>query len=85
MVEVTRQVLEVRRATEAVDVAGRSVRSAEETFRVAGEQFAEGAALSADVLDAEQALRRARARQVRALADYAIARAALLASEGRVR
>ena len=85
MVEVTRQVLEVRRATEAVDVAGRSVRSAEETFRVAGEQFAEGAALSADVLDAEQALRRARARHVRALADYAIARAALLASEGRVR
>lgn len=84
MVEVTRQVLEVRRASEAVEVAERNVRSAEETFRVADEQFTEGAALSADVLDAEEAYRAALSRRARARADYAIARAALLALEGRV-
>jgi outer membrane protein TolC len=85
LVEVTRQVLEVRRAAEAVEVADRNVRSAEEAFRVAGQQFEEGAALSADVLDAEEAYRTARSRHARAVADYAIARAALLAAEGRVR
>jgi outer membrane protein TolC len=60
------------------------VRSAEESFRVARAQFTEGAALSADVLDAEQASRSARARRARAGAEYAVARARLLNAEGRV-
>lgn len=85
VVQVTRQLLEVRRSSEAVGVAELNVSSAEESYRVAGEQYAEGAALSSDVLDAEQALLEARSRKARAEADYAIARAALLAAEGRVR
>jgi outer membrane protein TolC len=84
VVEVARQYLEVRRAAEALEVAGRAVRSAEESFRVARAQFTEGAALSADVLDAEQASRSARARRARAGAEYAVARARLLNAEGRV-
>ncbi|MHB1194453.1 MAG: TolC family protein [Longimicrobiales bacterium] len=83
-VETARLRLEVRRAAEAVGVAEQNVGVAEESFRVVGHQFEEGAALSADVLDAEEALRRARARRADALADHAIAEAALLNALGRV-
>jgi outer membrane protein TolC len=83
-VETARLRLEVRRAAEAVGVAAQNVGVAEESFRVVGHQFEEGTALSADVLDAEEALRRARARRADALADHAIAEAALLNALGRV-
>ncbi len=83
-VETARLRLEVRRAAEAVGVAEQSVGVAVESFRVVGHQFEEGTALSADVLDAEEALRRARARRADALADHAIAEAALLNALGRV-
>jgi len=83
-VETARLRLEVRRAADAVDVADQNVRTAEESFRVVSRQFAEGVALSADVLDAEEALRRARANRATALADQAIAEAAVLNAMGRV-
>jgi outer membrane protein len=83
-VDVARRHLEVLRTRAAVDAAAQNVREAEESFRVVQQQFAEGAALSAEVLDAEQALRRAQARRVDALADHAIAHAALLNVIGRV-
>jgi outer membrane protein TolC len=83
-VDVARQQLEVVRATEAITVAAQAVTEGEESFRVARQQFTEGVALSSDVLDAEQALRRAQARRAQSEADYAIARAALLAAQGRV-
>jgi outer membrane protein TolC len=83
-VETARLQLEVQRAAEAVGVADENVHEAEETFRVVSNQFEEGVALSADVLDAEQALRRARARSADALADKAIAEAAVLNALGRV-
>jgi len=83
-VETARLQLEVRRAAEAVGVAEENVREAEESFRVVGRQFEEGVALSADVLDAEEALRRARAHRADAMADRAIAEAAVLNALGRV-
>lgn len=83
-VEVMRQNLEVQRAAEAVAVAGENVEEAAETLRMVRLQYAEGASLSAQVLDAEQALRSARARRTQALADYAVARAALLNALGQV-
>lgn len=83
-VDVARQQLDVVRSTEAIEVAAQNVREAEESFRVVRQQYEEGAALSADVLDAEQAYRRAQARRAESLADYAIARAALLSAQGRV-
>lgn len=82
--QVARQYLEVEGAQEAVAVARQIVRSAEETFRVTRQQFETGAALSADVLDAEAALRSAQAREAQAVARYAVARAALLNALGRV-
>jgi outer membrane protein len=83
-VDVARQQLEVERTGDAVGAAAQNVSAAEETFRVARQQFEEGAALSADVLDAEQALWRARSRRAEALAEHAIARAALLHARGRI-
>ncbi len=83
-VESARLRLEALRAAEAVGVAEQNVREAEESFRVVANQFAEGVALSAGVLDAEEALRRARARLADAMADKAIAEAAVLNSLGRV-
>lgn len=83
-VDVARKQLEVLRTGEAVTVAAQTVTEAEETFRVARQQFDEGVAVSADVLDAEEAFRRAQASQAKALADHAIARAALLNVLGRV-
>ncbi len=83
-VNVAREQLEVLRAREAVSVAAGNVSSASESFRVARQQYGEGAALTSDVLDAEQAYRQAEANRAGALADYAIARAALLDALGRV-
>ena len=83
-VDVAKQQLEVLRAIEAIDVAAQTVSEAEESFRVARQQFSEGVAVSGDVLDAEEALRRAQAQRAQSLADYAIARAGVLAVSGKV-
>lgn len=83
-VEVARQYVELERAAEAIDVADASVKSAEETFRSARNQFEEGAALSTYVLDAEHAYRQAKARHAEAIADYEIARASVLNVLGNI-
>ena len=83
-VEVARQVLEARRAFEAIAVAEQSVEEAEEALRTMRQQYAEGVALSADVLDAEQALRAARAARAAAAADYAVSLAGIRRAVGEV-
>lgn len=83
-VDVSRQYLEAVRATEAVGVAAENVEYATEALRVTRQQFAEGAALSAQVLEAEAAYRQALARRARARSEHAIARASLLRSLGEV-
>ncbi len=83
--DVTRQFLDARRAQQVVAAADQNVESAEETLRMLRRQYARGAALSSDVLDAEQALRTAQARRARATADVAIARAAILRTLGQTR
>ncbi len=83
-VQLARDSLEVLRARAAVRVATRTVREAQETYRVTQRQFEEGMALSTDVLDAEEAYRHAEERRAGALADYAIARAAVVNALGRV-
>lgn len=84
LVDVARQYLEAERATEALAVAAQVVEQATESLRVTRQQFAEGAALSAQVLEAEAVYRHARARQARAQAEYAIARATLWRALGEV-
>lgn len=83
-VAVARAHLEVLRARAAAAAAALHVSEAEETYRVVRQQFAEGAALSVDVLEAEQTQRRAQARRAQALADYEIARAGVHRVLGRV-
>jgi outer membrane protein TolC len=82
--EVARQYLEAQAATESIVAASQHVEETEEVLRVMRQQYVQGAALSADVLEAEQALRAARARVARSRADYAIARAALRNALGEV-
>jgi len=83
-VDIARQRLEVVRAREAMRVTAQAVEEAAETFRVAQRQFEEGAALPTDVLDAEEAYRNAEERRAAAVADHAIARAAVINTLGRV-
>jgi outer membrane protein TolC len=83
-VEAMRRFLEAQRSTEAVAVAAENVAQAEEALRVTRVQYDEGFALSAQVLEAERAYRAAQARHARALAEYAIGRAALLHAAGEV-
>jgi outer membrane protein len=83
-VEMARQHLELQRAAEAIRVAEENIGGTEEALRMARKQYEEGVALSSHVLDAEFALRAARARQVRAVAEYAVARAAVLNVLGQV-
>lgn len=83
-VEVTRQYLAVRRATEVLAVTAEGVDQAAEAFRITRQRYEEGAALSADVLDAELAYRTALLRRTEAEAAYALARAGLLHTLGQV-
>lgn len=82
-VGVLQQHLDVERAREAVAVAGENVQAAAEAFRVARLLYREGAALTAQVLDAEQALRSAEGRQARARAALALAHAGLINALGQ--
>ncbi len=79
-----RRYLEAERAREAADVAEVAVEEARESLRVVRRLYEEGAALTSQLLDAEQAYRQAETRRSRAVADRRIARAALLNALGRV-
>lgn len=84
VVDVSRWYLEVEHTAEAVDVAAQNIRAAEEALRVARQQYAEGVALSEQVLTAEQAYRTAQTQRARSLADHAVARAGLLEALGKI-
>jgi outer membrane protein TolC len=75
--DVTRQVLAVRRAIEAVQVTEQGRQEAKAAYQNLQAQFQQGAALTAELLAAEATFRRAELRHAEARADYAIARAAL--------
>ncbi len=77
VVDVSRRYLEAERAGQALAVAAQVVEQAAESLRVVRRQFAEGAALSSQVLEAEAVYRQALARRARAEAEHGIARAAL--------
>ena len=82
--EVNQRVLAVERAGLRVQVSEEHVEAATEAVRVTRQQYAQGAALNSDVLDAERALQTALARRAQAIADLAVAHAALLRSAGRI-
>jgi outer membrane protein len=81
--EVTQRSLELRTAQARVRVAERSVQSAEESRRVAGERYREGVIPSSELLDAEVASQRASLARTEALASLRLAAAALDRAVGR--
>ncbi len=77
ILEVTQSRLGVSTASDKIRVAGLAVGQAEENVRVVRERFRQGVALSADVLDAETALLRARVNRAQAEIDLVLAQARL--------
>jgi outer membrane protein TolC len=76
-VEVRTQVQNVEQARRAVQAAETSLESARAAYRSVQSRSEAGMAVVSDLLDAERALREARAQLAAAQADYALARAAL--------
>ena len=82
-VEVRTQVQNMEQARRAVIAAETSVQSARAAYRAVQSRADAGMAVVSDLLDAERALREARARLAAAQADYALAQAALDRAVGR--
>lgn len=83
VVAVKKQVQNVKQARQAVRAAETSVESARAAYRAVQSRAEEGMVVVADLLDAERALRTARADLAAAQADYALGRAALDRAVGR--
>jgi outer membrane protein TolC len=81
--EVTQRALELRTAEARLAVAERSVESAAESRRVAGDRYREGVIPSSDLLDAEVAHERAVLARTEALATLRLAAAGLDRAAGR--
>ena len=81
--EVASQVALSTAAKSAVDLARRTIASAEEAYRVTNALVAAGAATTTDLLDAQSALTQARLNLERARYDQAIARVSLSRIMGR--
>ncbi len=81
--EVTQRALELRTAEARVAVAGRSVESALENRKVAGDRYREGVVPSSELLDAEVAYERAALSRAEALASLRLAAAGLDRAVGR--
>ncbi len=81
--EVTQRVLELRTAEARVAVAERSIASARENRKVAGDRYREGVVPSSELLDAEVAHERAALSRAEALASLRLAAAGLDRAVGR--
>jgi outer membrane protein len=81
--EVTQRALELRTAEARLAVAERSVESAAESRRVAGDRYREGVIPSSELLDAEVAHERAALARTEALAALRLAAAGLDRAVGR--
>ena len=81
--EVTQRALELRTAQARLAVAERSVESAAESRRVAGDRYREGVIPSSELLDAEVAHERASLARTEALAALRLAAASLDRAVGR--
>ena len=81
--EVTRNVLNVRQSRERIRVSVEAVAQATENHRITGEKFKLGAALNAEMLDAESAVLQAKWNYIQALVDGELASARLAKSLGK--
>ncbi|MBU1936239.1 TolC family protein, partial [bacterium] len=75
--EVRQAYLAVEEAEQALAIAGETIAQAEESYRVARENFQAGTATNADVLDAQNDLMQAQMQRVTSHADLLVAQAKL--------
>lgn len=81
--EVQQSFQELRAARERVEATEATVERAERALEIAQTRFENGLSTQVELNDAELAVTRARTNQARALHDYAVAQARLLAATGR--
>lgn len=80
--EVTQNYLNMNQAKEKMSIAKLAQQQAEENFRITGEKFKQGTALSSDLIDAEVAFLQATTNYTTALVDFELANAKLQRSTG---
>jgi outer membrane protein TolC len=80
--EVTQNYLNVNQAKEKISIAKLAQEQAEENFRVTGEKFKQGLALSSELIDAEVAYLQAKTNYTTSVVDYELALARLQKSVG---
>lgn len=80
--EVTQNYLNMQQGKNKIEIAGLTVKQAEENMRVTDEKFKSGLALSSDLIDAEVALIQAKTNYTNSVVDFELAKARLEKSIG---
>jgi outer membrane protein len=81
--EVTQNYLNVSQAKKKIDIAGLTVKQAEENMRVTSSKFKNGLTTSSEVIDAETALITAKTNYATSVVDYELSKAKLDKSIGK--
>ncbi len=82
--DARRRLVETRAAFDSLDLASSGLAAAEEAYRIQSVRFAEGAATTTDLIDAEADVFRARSSHAQTRYDYYLAQAALARAVGRM-
>jgi outer membrane protein len=82
--DAQRRLTEARTAYQSVGLARSSLAAAEEAYRIQSVRYAEGAATTTDVIDAETDVSRARSAYSQARYDYYLAQAAVARAVGQL-
>ena len=80
--EVTQNYLNMQQGKDKIEIAGLTVKQAEENLRVTDEKFRSGLELSSDLIDAEVALLQAKTNYTNSVVDFELAKARLEKSIG---
>ena len=82
--DAQRRLLEARSAFETIAVARSALQAAEEAYRIQSVRYAEGAATTTDLIDAETDVSRARSGYTQSRYEFFLAQAAVARSVGRL-
>jgi outer membrane protein len=82
--DAQRRLVEARTAYDTLGLARSGLEAAEEAYRIQSVRYAEGAATTTDVIDAEADVSRARSSYAQSRYDYYLAQAALARAVGRM-
>jgi outer membrane protein len=82
--DAQRRLIEARTAYDSLGLARSALEAAEEAYRIQSVRYAEGAATTTDLIDAEADVSRARSANAQSRYDYYLAQAALARAVGRM-